>query len=240
MSIAAAIEEAVKSQDLEFSTRSRSSTLSSLSTVGDCGGPCCAGELELVTPSITAIPLVAPVPSTTTAQSINAAPPVLATQSSTGVFSADALSPTATTRRPAKRPIGVSSVPHSLFTFQVQAPGTVPSFKNAVLQDRTNTMGGSAPFAPDQPSRKRRRRTPKEGEPSHQAKRLKRNPPVRTTTRKDRKEGGRIKQAAAQAVYSTAEWTTLGTSRTIEPPYQPHTLEDVLLLGLTLVSWDGV
>ena len=136
----------MKSQDLEFSTRSRSSTLSSLSTAGDCGGPCCAGELEPATPSITAVPLVAPVPSTTTAQSINAAPPVLAARSSAGVFSTDALSPAATTWRPAKRPIGVPSVPHSLFTFQVQAPGTAPAFKNTVLQDCMNTMGGRLPL----------------------------------------------------------------------------------------------
>ena len=136
----------MKSQDLEFSTWSHSLTLSSLSTVGDCGGPCCAGELEPATLSITAIPLVTPVPSATTIQSINATPPVLTTQSSAGVFSADTLSPTATTQHPAKCPIGILSVPHSLFTFQVQAPGTAPAFKNAVLQDCMNTVGGWLPL----------------------------------------------------------------------------------------------
>ena len=115
-------------------------------SVGDCRGPCCAGELEPATLSITAIPLVTPVPSATTIQSINATPPVLTTQSSADVFSADTLSPTATTQHPAKCPISILSVPHSLFTFQVQAPGMAPAFKNTVLQDCTNTMGGQLPL----------------------------------------------------------------------------------------------
>ena len=244
ISIAAAIEEAVKAQDLELSARSHSSSLSSLSTLGDCGGPCCAGELDTTALPVDTIPISTCIPPAATIQSVNAAPPAFTAPSSTGVFPVNTPLTNATTkrhaRRPPNRPIGVPSVAHSLFTFRVPASGTAPPFRNAPLQDCTNTAVGAVPSAPGQPSRKRRRRTPKSGELSHQAKRLKKNPPVQTSTRKDRKEDGRIKQAATQAVFSTADWTSLGTSHHIDPPHQPHSLEDVLLMGMKLVTWDGV
>jgi hypothetical protein len=242
ISIAAAIEEAVKAQDLELSARSRSSSLSSLSTLGDCGGPCCAGELDALL--VNTIPTSTPILPAATIQSVNAAPPAFTARSSTGVFPVNtSLTNSAAklhARRPPTRPIGVPSATHTLFTFRVPASGTAPPFRNAPLQDCTNTAVGAVPSAPGQPSRKRRHRTPKSGEPSHQAKRLKKNPPVQTSTRKDRKADGRIKQAATQAVFSTANWTTLGTSRHIDPPHQLHSLEDVLLMGMKLVTWDGV
>lgn len=47
---------------------------------------------------------------------------------------------------------------------------------------------------------------------------MKKSPPVKTSTWKNQKEGARIKQAATQAVYLTANWTILGTSHFIDPP----------------------
>ena len=75
---------------------------------------------------------------------------------------------------------------------------------------------------------------------THQAKRLKRNPPVRTTSRKERMQEGRKKKAVGQAVRTSTDWTQLQRSRLVEPPNKAHTLGDIKSMGLRIVSWDGV
>lgn len=105
----------------------------------------------------------------------------------------------------------------------------------------TDAVPSATPVAKTrQASKKRRRRIPKEGKPSHQSKRLKRNPPVRTMNRKGSLEEKRRKKAAANAVHTASDWTTLRTSRKVDLTERVYTLEEVKSLGLTVVSWDGM
>ena len=128
-------------------------------------------------------------------------------------------------------------VPRVSFTF-LSEPRLPPV--NSPIKDRTNIVQGSPFAAPSQQTKKRRRRAPKEGEPTQQAKRLKKNPPVRDTSRKERMEHGRKKKAARQAVQTSTGWAKLRRSRLVKPSNKAHTLEDVRLMGLRVVSWDGV
>ena len=53
-------------------------------------------------------------------------------------------------------------------------------------------------------------------------------------------EHGRKKWAATQAVHTITDSTNLSSSRLVEPPHKPHMLDRIRLLGLRVVSWDGM
>ena len=155
VSIGLAVEEAMRVQDLAFGNGAGAPNLS-----------------RPRTPSVSSISSVSTIDSCCPCCSAWPSPPAAvvlpAVVSSPAAFAA-AVSPTA----------NAPPVPRVSFTF-LSEPRLPPV--NSPIKDRTNIVQGSPFAAPSQQTKKRRRRAPKEGEPTQQAKRLKKNPPVRDTS----------------------------------------------------------
>jgi hypothetical protein len=148
---------------------------------------------------------------------------------------------------PANNPTAVDDTP---FVCKILLADTVQARPSASATPPTITVQAqpstdAVPFAvsvaeTQRPSKKRRRRAQKEGEQSHQSKRYKRNPPVRNLSRREHMQNGREKKAAGEAVHAAVSWAELRGSRMENLSNKLYTLEEVELMGLKVVSWDGM